>query len=274
MSRDPSESATADPLVATLRAAGCVFAEEEAGLLRQAATSPRELAALVDRRVAGVPLEYLLGWTEFGGARVAVGPGVFVPRQRTVFLIEEAVRRTGARSGDRRTVVDLCCGSGALGLAATTTLRARGVDVDVVASDIDPTAVACARRNLEPLGGRVFHGDLFEALPGELVGRVDLLLANTPYVPTGRIAGMPPEAREHEPRVALDGGADGLDVLRRVAATAARWLTVGGCLLVEIGTDQIETAVGIVHGGRLRAEVARSDDYGATVVCGTRSHTR
>ncbi|MFF4024659.1 MULTISPECIES: putative protein N(5)-glutamine methyltransferase [Nocardia] len=260
-----------DAVVAALRRAGCVFAEEEAALLRQAAASPGELSALVARRVDGIPLEYLVGWADFRGVRVALDPGVFVPRQRTAFLIDEALERTAARPGDRRTVVDMCCGSGALGLAATTALRDGGVDVELVAADIDTAAVACARRNLEPLGAQVFQGDLFAALPGELIGRVDLLLANTPYVPTAMIAQMPPEARDHEPRTALDGGADGLDVLRRVADAAGRWLTVGGWVLVEIGTAQIDTATAIVAATGLRPAIAESSDYGATVVCGTRT---
>lgn len=267
---ESDESAT-DTIVADLRRAGCVFAEEEAALLRQAASSPGELSALVARRVDGIPLEYLLGWADFRGVRVALDAGVFVPRQRTAFLIDEALERTAARPGDRRTVVDMCCGSGALGLAATTALRAGGVDVELVAADIDSAAVACARRNLEPLGARVFRGDLFAALPRELIGRVDLILANTPYVPTAMIARMPPEARDHEPRTALDGGADGLDVLRRVADAAGRWLTVGGWVLVEIGTVQIDTATAIIAAAGLRPAIAESSDYGATVVCGTRT---
>lgn len=267
---ESDESAT-DTIVADLRRAGCVFAEEEAALLRQAASSPGELSALVARRVDGIPLEYLLGWADFRGVRVALDAGVFVPRQRTAFLIDEALERTAARPGDRRTVVDMCCGSGALGLAATTALRAGGVDVELVAADIDTAAVACARRNLEPLGARVFRGDLFAALPGELIGRVDLILANTPYVPTAMIARMPPEARDHEPRTALDGGADGLDMLRRVADAAGRWLTVGGWVLVEIGTAQIDTATAIVAAAGLRPAIAESSDYGATVVCGIRT---
>ena len=102
------------------------------------------------------------------------------------------------------------------------------------AADVDPAAVACARRNLPP----VYQGDLYAALPERLRGRVDLLVVNAPYVPTAAIATMPPEARDHEPRVALDGGADGLDVQRRVAADAPAWLRPGGALLIETGADQ------------------------------------
>lgn len=260
----------ADELVAALRGAGCVFAEQEAALLRQAARSPGALTRLLAQRVDGTPLEYLLGWAEFRGLRVAVDHGVFVPRQRTAFLVDTALERTAADAGDRRTVVDLCCGSGALGLAAATALQAGGVDVQVVATDIDATALACARRNIATVGGTVVHGDLYGGLPDALLGRVDLLLANTPYVPTAMIARMPPEARDYEPRTALDGGADGLDVLRRVAQDAPRWLSPRGGLFVEISTGQVDTAISILRRAGLVPDIARSEDYDATVICGTR----
>ena len=104
------------------------------------------------------------------------------------------------------------------------------------AADIDPAAVRCARRNLGPAGGQVYQGDLYGPLPAGLRGRVDILLANVPYVPTSDVALLPPEAREHEARVALDGGPDGLDVLRRVAAGAPAWLAPGGHLLPRSAT--------------------------------------
>ena len=98
------------------------------------------------------------------------------------------------------------------------------------AADIDPAAVRCARRNLAAAGGQVYQGDLYAPLPAGLRGRVDILLANVPYVPTGEVALLPPEARDHEARVALDGGADGLEVLRRVAGgRRAGWHPAGIC---------------------------------------------
>ncbi|MER6983079.1 putative protein N(5)-glutamine methyltransferase, partial [Streptomyces carpinensis] len=203
-----SSPASRAAVVAALRTAGCVFAEDEAELILAAARTPEELAALVDRRVAGLPLEQVLGWAEFFGLRILVEPGVFVPRRRTEFLVEQAV----AQAGDARVVVDLCCGSGAVGAALAAALG----PVELHAADIDPAAVRCARRNIASLGGRVHSGDLFEALPAGLRGRVDVLAANVPYVPTGEVGLLPSEARDHEPPVALDGGADGLDVLRRV----------------------------------------------------------
>ena len=256
-----------DPLVDRLRAAGCVFAEDEARLLRTAAGSAAELDALVARRVEGAPLEALLGWAEFCGLRIAVDPGVFVPRQRTAFLVAQAVQRLQVPAGDRQVgggrgavVVDLCCGSGAIGAAVAAAVP----DVEVHAADVDPAAVACARRNLP----RVHQGDLYAALPDHLRGRVDLLVVNAPYVPTAAIATMPPEARDHEPRVALDGGVDGLDVQRRVAADAPVWLRPGGALLIETGADQAPHTAELFAAAGLVPHVAHADD--ATVVIGER----
>jgi release factor glutamine methyltransferase len=195
-----------DAVVARLRAAGCVYAEEEAALLLAEAAGPEQLAALVSRRIVGEPLEQVLGWAEFCGLRIAVDPGVFVPRRRTEFLVDRAV----ALAPDRPVVVDLCCGSGALGAA----VAAARPGAELHAVDIDPAAVGCARRNVGPAGGRVHQGDLYTPLPAALRERVDVLLANVPYVPSGEIPLMPAEARLHEARLALDGGADGLDLLR------------------------------------------------------------
>src|SRR5260370_8164870 len=207
-----------DPLVVTrLRAAGCVFAEDEARLLISAARTPDELDAMVDRRAAGLPLEHVSGWAEFCGRRIAVEPGVFVPRRRTEFLVRQAAAL--ARPGD--VIVDLCCGAGAIGAALVTAVD----QAEVHAVDIDPAAVRCARRNAAGFAGfdgHVYQGDLYEPLPAGLRSRVGVLVANVPYVPTGETAFLPPQARPHEPLVALDGGTDGLDLLRRGAGRGAR----------------------------------------------------
>ena len=134
------------------------------------------------------------------------------------------------------------------------------------AADIDPAAVRCARRNLAAAGGRVYSGDLFGPLPATLHGRVDILAANVPYVPTGEVALLPAEARLHEPRVALDGGGDGLDVLRRVAAQAPLWLAPGGSLLVEISERQEHQACDTTRRGGLVPRVARSAELAVTVL--------
>ncbi|MGH9252757.1 MAG: putative protein N(5)-glutamine methyltransferase, partial [Acidimicrobiales bacterium] len=260
-------SASASPLtrsvvVTRLRDAGCVFAEDEARLLISAARTPADLVAMVDRRSAGLPLEHVLGWAEFCGLRIAVDPGVFVPRRRTEFL----VRQAAALARTRAVVVDLCCGSGAVGAALAAALDR----IELYAVDLDPAAVRCARRNVAAASGQVYEGDLYEPLPATLRGRVDVLAANAPYVPTEAVGLLPPEARTHEPRVALDGGADGLEVLRRVAAGAAPWLAPGGHLLVETSERQAPQTVGAFARNGLIPRVASSDKLNATVVIGTR----
>ncbi|MEU5090470.1 putative protein N(5)-glutamine methyltransferase [Streptomyces sp. NPDC021356] len=248
--------------VTALRAAGCVFAEDEAELILATAGTPHEVTVLVERRAAGLPLEQVLGWAAFHGLRIAVEPGVFVPRRRTEFLVDQAL----AQAPDASVVVDLCCGSGAVGTALATALG----PVELHAADIDPAAVRCARRNVDAVGGRVHEGDLFEALPAALRGRVDILAANVPYVPTGEVALLPSEARDHEPPTALDGGADGLDVLRRVAAGASDWLAPGGCLLVETSARQAPAALAAFAAAGLAARLAASEELYAHVVLGTR----
>ncbi|MCX2183657.1 putative protein N(5)-glutamine methyltransferase [Streptomyces sp. SKN60] len=249
-------------MVERLRAAGCVFAEEEAELLRAAAAGPAELDALVERRAAGLPLEHVVGWAAFGGLRIEVDAGVFVPRRRTEFLVDQAVRL--ARPG--AVCVDLCCGSGAAGAVLLASVE----DAEVHASDIEPAAVRCARRNVEPRGGRVYEGDLFDPLPDVLRGRIEVLVANVPYVPSGDVPLLPAEAREHEPLVALDGGADGLDVLRRVAAGAVEWLAPGGRLLCETSERQAARAVAAVTAHGLTARIVTDEELYATVLVATR----
>jgi release factor glutamine methyltransferase len=258
---DVSEQSAAE-VVRTLRAAGCVFAEDEARLLLAAARTPDELAAMVERRAAGLPLEHVVGWAEFCGLRITLDPGVFVPRRRTEFLVAHAA----ALGGPRPVVLDLCCGSGAVGAALAA---ARG-GVELHAADLDPAAVRCARRNVAAAGGRVYEGDLFNPLPADLRGRVDLLAANVPYVPSASVGLLPSEARDHEALIALDGGPDGLDVLRRVAAVAAQWLAPGGSLLSETSERQAPRALEVLRAGGLTARVATDDELYATVVVGTR----
>ena len=261
-------------VVSRLRAAGCVFAEDEARLLVSAAGTPAELDAMVSRRAAGEPLEQVVGWAEFCGLRITVTPGVFVPRRRTEFLVRQAALLLqggdpprpprGGIAPPGAVIVDLCCGAGAIGAA----LAAAVERAEVHAADADPAAVRCARQNLP--AGRVYYGDLYAALPPDLRGRIAILAANVPYVPTGDIGFLPPEARAHEPRAALDGGPDGLDVLRRVAAGAPAWLAPGGHLLSETSERQAPLAVTLLTAAGLTARVASSDDEAATVVIGRR----
>lgn len=252
----------APAIVEALRTAGCVFAEDEARLLTAHATSTGELDKLVARRVDGEPLEQILGWAEFCGLRIFVEPGVFVPRRRTELLARRAI----ATAHDGAVVVDLCCGSGAVGAAIMATLDR----VDLHATDLDPAAVLCARRNL-PAGASLYVGDLDEPLPRRLRGRVDVLVANTPYVPSGEVGRLPPEARLHEPRPALDGGADGLDVARRVVEAAPRWLAPGGSVLIESSKQQAADLAETVVAHGLTPRIVRAEETGATVVIGTRA---
>ncbi|WP_285728038.1 putative protein N(5)-glutamine methyltransferase [Psychromicrobium xiongbiense] len=244
--------------VLTLRAAGCVFAEEEAALLVSQADSAQELSAMVARRCAGHPLEHVLGWAEFCGLRVLVDPGVFVPRRRSEFLVSVAAElcRPGAR------VMDLCCGTGALGLA----LSHRVAGVDLYAADLDPAAVACAQRNLGL--APVYGGDLFGEVPAGL--RFDLVLANVPYVPTSEVEFMPAEARLHEARMALDGGAEGVDLQRRATGESLARLRPGGCLLVETSERQEPLTVRAFEEAGLEVSVHRDEELDATVVVGAR----
>jgi release factor glutamine methyltransferase len=271
--------ASIESVVSLLRGAGCVYAEDEARLLAAAAMSAVELADLVDRRIAGLPLEHILGWAEFCGLRIAVDHGVFVPRQRTEFLVSQAVALLGGTAGAGETagagiladagrraavVVDLCCGSGAVGAA----IAARVDGIELHASDVEPAAVRCARRNIEPAGGRVHEGDLYDPLPSGLRGQVEVLVANAPYVPTASIGTMPQEARMHEPRISLDGGPDGLDVQRRVVAGAPEWLAPGGHLLIETSLRQAPRTAALMARMGLATRVAGDSELDATVVIG------
>jgi len=265
-------------VVARLRAAGCVFAEDEAAVLVEAATSPDRLDRMLLQREGGIPLEHVVGWVEFAGRRIDVDAGVFVPRRRSELLVREAVAhlarsdpaaqaadaRRPAGPGSAAVVVDLCCGCGAIGAA----IAAAVPGIELIAADLDAAAIRCAARNLAFAGGTVVQGDLFATLPVRLRGRVDVLVANAPYVPTGAIALMPPEAREHEPAVALDGGPDGTDVIRRVVAGAPDWLAPDGLVLVEVGESQIPTVVGAFVSAGLKPEIVADEDLGGMVAAG------
>ena len=247
-------------VVERLRASGCVFAEDEAALIMQTARDAAQVTAMVDQRVAGLPLEHVLGWASFCGLRIAVDPGVFIPRRRTEFLVAEALRVTAPDA----VVLDLGCGSGALGAAVAAERQ-----VSLHAADIELAAVRCARRNLVRWHGSVYQGDLFSAVPDHLRGRIDVLLSNVPYVPTDEIRLLPPEARLYEPHVTLDGGPDGLATLRRVAAEAPAWLASGGHVFVEMSDHQAPLAAAVLREHGLTTCITSDDELGATVVRGT-----
>jgi release factor glutamine methyltransferase len=251
-----------DPHVAArLRAAGCVWAEDEAALLEQAASSAEDLERLVARRVAGEPLETVLGWVAFLGRRLVVAPGVFVPRRRTELLARLTVDRAGRAPG-RPVVVEMCCG------VAPVAATLEATRAEVHACDVSATALDCARSNSP--SATLHRGDLYDALPARLAGRVAVLAANAPYVPSDRVDDMPPEARDHEPRVALDGGADGVELHRRLAADAVRWLAPGGVLLVETSREQAGLTTGAMAAAGLATAVESDDDIGGCVAVGVR----
>lgn len=225
-------------VAARLAAAGCVAPGEEAAELLAAAQTADELDALVARRISGEPLAWVVGTTTFCGIRVRVDVGVYVPRPQT----EALARRAAALLAAGGTGVDLCTGSGAVACA----MRALAASATVVATDIDPAAVACARSN----GVDAVVGDLDAPLPPELAGTVDVMTAVVPYVPTDELAFLPRDVLAFEPRRAFDGGDGGLQLLTAVVIRSTRWLRPGGWLLLEIGGRQAEaveaamTAVG------------------------------
>lgn len=254
-------TADAAGLALRLRQAGCVFAEEEAALFLEAANSDAELEQMVQRRIAGEAPEHIVGFAEFCGLRIALSPDVFIPRQRTAALVEQAVRLCAPG----RVVVDMCCGSAAI----ARVIASRVAGVEVHAADIEPAAVACAHENLEGIGA-VYQGDLVAALPRSLRGRIDVLVANVPYVPTDELRLMPAEAREHEPQVTHDGGADGLSVFRRLAEAAAEWLAPGGSILSEINDEQADAALSVLRKVGLHGRTVADDEVETTIVIGVR----
>ncbi|WP_419884214.1 putative protein N(5)-glutamine methyltransferase [Peribacillus sp. B-H-3] len=253
---------TEEAIVARLRHAGCVFAEDEAKLLVSEARSLESLKAMADRRASGLPLEYVLGWADFCGIRIAVDPGVFVPRRRTEFLVKQA-----AHYGMQGAVVaDICCGTGAVGAALAKALG----EIELYAADIDPVSVQCARRNLASLDGLVFEGDLCKPLPASLRGRVDIIAANAPYVPARAIRLLPRESRNHESLASLCGGRDGLDFHRRIAAEALHWLAPLGHVVVETSRKQACQTTEIFSQKGLIPQAVHDSELDAAVVIGTK----
>jgi len=246
-------------LVERLRAAGSVYAEDEAAVLRAEAVDDAHLEQMVQRRIEGEPLEQIVGWAEFAGLRLVVTPGVFVPRRRTELLAREAAAVTRPHGQ----LLDLCCGVGAVG-AAVADARP---DAEIHLADIDPFAIDCARRNIP--SATDYTGDLFAPLPHNL--RFDVIAVNAPYVPTDQIAQMPPEARDHELRATLDGGYDGVEVHRRIAADVARWLSPGGHVLIETAAHLAPLTSAALESGGLTTRIVQDHELSATVVIAHRS---
>jgi release factor glutamine methyltransferase len=190
---------------------------------------------LIERRARREPLQYLLGWEDFHGLRLAVTPDVLVPRPETEGLVEWALEVLAGRPDP--VIADLGTGSGAIACALASALPG----AEVLAVEVAAGALAVASRNVRELGlsarVRLLAGDLFAPL-GSLSASLDLVVANPPYLPSAVIASLPPEVSRHEPRAALDGGPDGLGVIRRIVAGAPPVLKPGGWLLMEIGEEQ------------------------------------
>jgi len=228
-----------------LAAAGFLSAGEEAEELQaRAGGDGRVLEELVERRLAGEPLAWIVGGAGFCGLRVRVDPGVYVPRPHTERLALRAAERLPADG----TAVDVCTGSGAV----AALLADRRPAARVIATDVDERAVACARAN----GIDARRGDLFGPLPAALRSRVDLVTAVAPYVPTGALASLQRDTFTHESALAYDGGPDGTAILRRVLEGSRGVLRPGGALLLELGGDQA---------GRLAGDLARLG-FGGVVV--------
>jgi release factor glutamine methyltransferase len=254
---------TDDALVARLRAAGCVFAEQEAATLTSSAAGETDkLESMLARRIAGEPLEIVVGFAEFAGLRIPAVAGVFVPRVRTELVATLAARLAPPSS----IVVDMCCGSGAI---AASVAHARP-DVAVWATDIDPKAIALAAKTLAAFGAQALVSDMDAALPFSLRGRVAVLASCPPYVPTGEVELMPAEARDHEPLTALDGGADGVALQARVFEAALRLLTPDGFCIVETSDHLSDATLAAALAVGLRAHVETDDDIDAVVVVARR----
>lgn len=219
--------------VATLRAAGCVAAEEEAEeLIAVAGARGGLLNELVERRCRGEPLAWLTGSVRFCGEPVHLRRGVYVPRWQSEPLALEAARRLP----DHGVAVDLCTGSGAIArVLSRHRPRAR-----VLATELDPVAAGCAREN----GVEVHEGDLDGPLPAELWAAVDVVCGVVPYVPTGALHLLARDVVAYEPTLALDGGPEGMDVLVRAVSGGSRLLRRGGSLLLELGAGQAELLAG------------------------------
>jgi len=222
---------TLDEAVLALRAGGCLHAEDEAALIWETYADRSSRASAVADRASGRPLEQVVGWAEFGPVRVALAPGVFVPRRRAEAILAPAV----ALKPDARIVVDLGCGAGALAASLAVLLPS----AEVHGVDIDETALACARRT----GGfHVHHGSWWSGLPPELEGHVVLAVAYLPHVPTARLTGIHPDFRSNEPSLSVDGGPDGLAPLRAVLADADNWMAPDGVFITLLSLEQAGTA--------------------------------
>ena len=218
-------------VVTRLREGGVESPEAEARWIVRAAAG-RDLDELVRRRLAGEPLQYVLGTAAFRRLELRVGPGVFIPRPETELVAERAM----ARLPERGTLVDVCTGSGAIALSVAD----ERPDASVVATELSPAASQWATSNRDASGLRVdlYQGDLFAPLPTDLAGRVDVAVSNPPYVDPDERSLLPRDVVDHEPEVGLFAPGMGTSVIARIASEARSWLRPDGWLVLEIGETQ------------------------------------
>jgi len=235
--------------------------------------SPDERATLragIERRAAGEPLQYVTGEMPFRHLVLRVRPGVFIPRPETEVLVDAVLEHLGRLDAENPVVVDLCTGSGAIAVSTAFERPA----ASVYATEIVPATAEVAALNAERAGVAdrvsVLVGDLFAPLPDELRGRVDVVVSNPPYIPTADLADLPAEVAAHEPLVALDGGADGLDVVRRIAEEARLWLRPGGLLAIETDTTCAKEAARVLAQWYEQIEVRRDLTGRDRIAIGTR----
>lgn len=240
-----------------LAEAGCIAPREEADeLIGAAAGDPKVLRDLLSRRARGEPIAWLTGTITFGGLPLFVAPGVYVPRWQT----EQLARRAATLLPPAGVAADLCTGAGAIAVvlaAAVPTAR-------VLATEVDSVAVGCARRNRV----EVFEGFLDDPLPRELEHRVDVVTAVVPYVPTDALRLLPRDVQAFEPRLALDGGVEGTDLLAEVVRRSSGWLGPGGWLLLELGGDQARPIGRLLHEfGFEGVDVMADEDGDPRAIC-------
>ncbi len=217
-------------------------------------------AHAVSRRARREPLQRILGWEEFRGVRVRLTDAVLVPRPETETLVEWALALLPPPGARRLLAIDLGTGSGCIACA----LASERPDLDVIAVDVSPAAAAVARDNAQALGLAARVGVVAaDLLDGIRDLGADLIVSNPPYLPSALVPELPPEVRIHEPRLALDGGADGLALIRRIATTARRYLRPSGALAVETaGGDQTEAAAALLRAAGWDRVAVRADLVG------------
>ena len=243
-----------DDAIGRLEAAGFPFADEEAALL---AACPDPAAALA-RRLTGEPLAWITGWVELDGERCAIAPGLYVPRWETGLLVRRALEVLDDLPAGGRTAVDLCTGSGAV----AAVIARRRPSVTVLASDVDPVAVATARANGVACAAHDVTDPDLPAPLADVVGSVDVVTAVTPYVPTESLHLLPRDVQAFEPRHALDGGPGGTRLLRAATALAGRLLRPGGHLLLEAGAGHDRAMAPVLAAAGFGPLTTHADDDG------------